>query len=159
MHQITSGLYDVEFAAIADVDGDGLEDVLTTANSERLIVISWRQSESGTSWSNMQIAIPSDSGAPKSIAVGDIDLDGRQDFVVATVINARGKRGNGIVWASHNGTPADPNDWTFFSLSGVDGLKYDLVILYDIDQDGDLDLITSEEIAKLGVVWYENPLR
>jgi len=29
--------------------------------------------------------------------------------------------------------------------------------LLDVDGDGDLDAVTSEQIDELGVVWYENP--
>ena len=31
--------------------------------------------------------------------------------------------------------------------------------LLDLDADGDLDVITCEEVDNLGVVWYENPAR
>jgi hypothetical protein len=27
----------------------------------------------------------------------------------------------------------------------------------DLDNDGDLDVITTEEVKNLGVIWYENP--
>ena len=33
----------------------------------------------------------------------------------------------------------------------------DLLEAVDLDGDGDLDLITCEEVADLGVIWYENP--
>ena len=42
-------------------------------------------------------------------------------------------------------------------LSGSDGTKHDLVALVDLDGDGDLDAITTEEVNNLGVIWYENP--
>jgi hypothetical protein len=31
--------------------------------------------------------------------------------------------------------------------------------LVDLDGDGDLDVLTCEERAGLGVIWYENPAR
>ena len=34
---------------------------------------------------------------------------------------------------------------------------HDLVALLDLDGDGDLDAITTEEVANPGVIWYENP--
>ena len=37
------------------------------------------------------------------------------------------------------------------------GVKFDLIQLLDLDQDGDLDLLTCEERDNLGVIWYENP--
>jgi hypothetical protein len=30
-------------------------------------------------------------------------------------------------------------------------------VLLDVDGDGDLDAVISEQIDELGVVWYENP--
>ena len=29
--------------------------------------------------------------------------------------------------------------------------------LADLDGDGDLDVLTCEEVGNLGVIWYENP--
>ncbi|CAN5363685.1 hypothetical protein BH23VER1_BH23VER1_20710 [soil metagenome] len=29
--------------------------------------------------------------------------------------------------------------------------------MVDLDEDGDLDLMTCEEVHHLGVIWYENP--
>lgn len=49
--------------------------------------------------------------------------------------------------------------WDERNISGVEGVKYDLVELRDLDGDGDLDVITCEERSDLGVVWYENPTR
>jgi hypothetical protein len=34
----------------------------------------------------------------------------------------------------------------------------DLIELIDLDTDGDLNVITCEEVANLGLFWYENPL-
>jgi hypothetical protein len=88
-----------------------------------------------------------------SSRAGDVDLDGRPD-VVFTCENARdGKRG--VMWLSRNGG----GGWDAHDISGPEGVKYDLVELIDLDADGDLDALTCEESANLGVVWYENPTR
>ena len=50
-------------------------------------------------------------------------------------------------------------DVSFFEISGGAGIKFDLVELVDLDGDEDLDVLTCEESANLGVIWYENPLR
>ena len=49
-------------------------------------------------------------------------------------------------------------------MSGPDGIKFDLSLLVDVDRDGDLDVLNTEEHDNaaggnpgLGVVWYENP--
>ena len=53
--------------------------------------------------------------------------------------------------------PPHAGSWTPHELSGRDGVKHDLIALVDLDADGDLDVITTEEVHNLGVIWYENP--
>jgi hypothetical protein len=58
-------------------------------------------------------------------------------------------------------TPA-PTDWTTRDIAGGVGIKFDVIRLIDLDHDGDLDVITSEEREHgggLGAIWYENPSR
>jgi len=58
----------------------------------------------------------------------------------------------------------------FANISGAPGEKFDLVLLLDLDRDGDLDVMTMEERDAtfgtirgmgrgLGVIWHENPTR
>jgi hypothetical protein len=49
---------------------------------------------------------------------------------------------------------------------GPQGVKFDLNLLLDVDADGDLDILNTEENDNaaggnpgLGLVWYENPTR
>ena len=49
--------------------------------------------------------------------------------------------------------------WKDHEISGTEGIKFDRIELIDLDQDGDLDLVTCEERVNLGVIWYENPVR
>ena len=69
------------------------------------------------------------------------------------------------MWLRFRGSPFQA-DWDVFDVSGPEGIKFDLNLLLDVDADGDLDVINSEENdnardgkAGLGVVWYENPTR
>ena len=75
---------------------------------------------------------------------------------MASFVKAKDKPG--LLWLSHDGSPFT-GKWTAHELSGVDGVKHDLVALVDLDGDGDLDVITTEEVANLGVIWYENPTK
>jgi hypothetical protein len=57
-------------------------------------------------------------------------------------------------------------EWDVFDVSGPEGVKFDLNLLLDVDADGDLDVINTEEANNsaggrpgLGLVWYENPVR
>jgi hypothetical protein len=38
-------------------------------------------------------------------------------------------------------------------------MKLDDIQLLDLDADGDLDVLTTEERTGWGVVWFENPAR
>ena len=63
---------------------------------------------------------------------------------------------NGLTWLSCHGPPRG-GVWQSYELSGSDGVKYDLLTLVDLDEDGDLDVLTTEEVRNRGVIWYENP--
>jgi len=95
--------------------------------------------------------------------VGDIDLDGRPDIVLSAD-RARGER-RGIVWLRYRDSPFEPA-WDAFDVTGPQGVKFDLNLLLDVDADGDLDILNTEEHDNaaggnpgLGLVWYENPTR
>lgn len=115
--------------------------------------------KSGKHWAVDSIPFPTGSGTVgKSAAIGDINQDGQND-VITTYDGAEDRIG--IFWSSfHEGT----NQWLHHNVSGLPGNKYDFAYLIDMDQDGDLDILSSEEnnnsstVAGLGVIWYENPL-
>lgn len=152
-HMITSGKHTVMFSHEADVDGDGLPDVVSASRSSQAIIFSRRLSVDGLLWAQTEIPIPATVGKGKGVSVGDINLDGVQDIALSTEASGL----EGVVWLSYSGDPTIVSNWTIHTVSGIDGEKYDIVQLYDIDGDGDLDIVTTEEIDDLGVIWYENP--
>ena len=91
-------------------------------------------------------------GTAKSVRVCDVDLNGQPDFVFSCE-QANGAR-HGVFWLSMG-----ENRFHRHPISGSDGVKFDLLQLLDLDADGDLDVITCEERANLGVIWYENPTK
>jgi len=132
------------------------------------------------SWMQREIrsldAVPRDSGQDdykvKGIACGNIDDDPRLDIVIST-----SGRGHGVfALMNMDDSLTDQSlhlqviaDTRFNSRKGI---KYDNVVLEDLDQDGDLDIITTEENGAsgvlgrllpglvtrgLGLVWFENP--
>lgn len=110
-------------------------------------------------WFNKSMAYPAFSGTRgKSVAVADLNQNGSVDLV-ASFEGALGKSG---VLAVHG---AFEETVTFTDISGKEGVKYDFVVLIDMDNDGDLDVLTCEETGEdgsksgLGVIWYENPIK
>jgi hypothetical protein len=140
------------FMTIADLDGDGVDDVLIAAEG----LVSWprRLDKSGDKWKEYVIPLSSHVGLAKGIAVGDVDQDGKLDIVV-TCWTATNK--TGVFWMSYVDSLTS-GIWNINEISGIKGSKFDLIQLFDIDGDGDLDVMTTEEAEGLGVIWYENPL-
>lgn len=112
-----------------------------------------RGTAEGPGWFSHRIELPGATiGTGKSIRGADVNLDGHEDFVYSCE-QAKGAK-HGVVWLdmARDGLKLRP-------ISGPEGVKFDLIQLLDLDADGDLDVITCEERANLGVFWYENPTR
>ncbi|MDO6436528.1 VCBS repeat-containing protein [Cyclobacterium sp. 1_MG-2023] len=115
--------------------------------------------KNGGIWESQTILFPDFVGErAKSVNIGDINNDGQLDLT-ATFSQSLGKSGVIAMMSFQTDNPY------FIDISGKEGVKYDFILLKDMDADGDLDLITSEETAAdgskkgLGVIWYENPIK
>jgi hypothetical protein len=140
------------FLRTADLDGDGLRDVLVAVREAGIL---WfrRLDKAGTSWEEQKIPFPGNTGTPKAVAAGDLDGDGDMDLVISCEHAAPPK--SGLVWLSRSS-----GTWRAREISGPRGIKFDRIELIDLDGDGDLDALTTEESDNgkgLGVIWYENP--
>lgn len=141
-HKVGAQGQEVMFIDHADFDGDGIRDIVAAARPRSIQIFSRGATRT--------IDLPEWSATAKAVRVGDIDNDGKPDIVLSCE-NATGKL-SGLLWYS-----GATGQWT--DISGPEGVKYDLIELVDLDLDGDLDIITCEETANLGVIWYENPLK
>lgn len=146
---------EVMFLELADLDKDGLQDVLVSSKPAEILWLR-RKDASGDAWDTHTIPYPAEHGTAKAVSVGDINLDGMLDLVVTTE-QAKAPL-KGMSWLSCEGSPL-AGKWGAHDISGVDGVKHDMAPLIDLDGDGDLDVITTEEVKNLGVIWYENPTR
>ncbi len=153
-HRIGSTGKEAMFLWPADFDRDGLLDVLV-ANRKTEIEFLRRVTLDPVVWEARTLSWPASAGSAKAIAVGDIDLDGELDIVCSA---EAANEGSGVVWLRGESGAAGES-WRRHDISGIPGGKYDRIELIDLDRDGDLDVLTSEERDALGVIWYENPVR
>ncbi len=147
-HSIGGQDREVMFVTSADLDGDGLEDVLTAAKP-REILFHRRLDRSGLRWETARIPLPETAGTAKAVRVADLDGDGQPEIVFSCE-QARGDL-EGVMMLKRVA-----GEWRARSLAGRPGVKYDLIELLDLTGNGRLDLITCEEADNLGVIWYEN---
>jgi hypothetical protein len=143
--------------AVADIDGDGLQDVVAAARLHRL---SWfeRLDATGRKWEEHRIHVPPMTGAVKAVHVADMDLDGLPDLVV-TFAEADAPL-SGVYWFRQPANPVS-TAWDASDISGPEGSKFDAVVIGDFDGDGDPDVAATDEHDNttgdgLGLVWYAN---
>ncbi len=136
-----------EVMFLTQADGD----VVAAVRPKELVWFK-RKDKSGDRWESQSIAIPAEAGTAKGVAVGDIDGDGKKDLVFSCE-NAKGKLG--VMWMKQQ----VDGKWEAHDIGGKEGEKFDLVELIDLDGDGDLDVMTTEERELNAVVWYENPFK
>lgn len=153
-HLIGANGEEIMFATLVDLDQDGRLDLLAAVKPQRIFY--FRRTGAGPeSWDSFSISMPSVAGTAKAVAVGDIDIDGQLDLVFSCEHASDSL--SGVMWMSYRDSPTT-SGWDASDISGPEGTKFDLVELIDLDQDGDLDVLTCEETENLGIIWYENPL-
>jgi hypothetical protein len=124
----------------ADIDGDGLIDVISNASETN--EISWYKNLNGpTQFGNKQIISSNSSGNGFGVPF-DIDNDNDIDII--------SKSGSNLVW--YNNTDGMGN---FSSAINIPNTEPGSVHLADIDNDNDLDIISSNNSGN-SIHWYEN---
>jgi hypothetical protein len=141
------------FMDVADLDSNGSLDVVVPINYPGGSEISLANllSDERASLLVIDESILTDS-VIKAAGIADLDLDGINEIVITS---EKGDLGIGY-FRSASGSFLEKWTWVPIFDSLVHA-KYDLVAFADVDHDGDLDIITSEERQGLGVIWLENP--
>ena len=147
-HMIGGVQYEVMFLDVGDINKNQNMDIICATRNMMMLQFE----KKSKTWKANSIPNPNNVNNGKSVAIGDIDGDGNFDLVHTS--NTGGNRKvSGVMWMKYS-----KSTWSAYDISGSLGVKFDIVELIDLDDDGDLDVVTCEENDNLGVFWYENPL-
>ncbi|MEM6820876.1 MAG: VCBS repeat-containing protein [Verrucomicrobiota bacterium] len=158
VQSITSSSWKPKGARPVDIDGDKEMDLLATfsasAGSNRILCFKKVTAGGQVAWLPLPFPLSGDQGEILEIALGDVDRDGFKDIL--TSFEKAEAPLEGLLWFQHSGKSALA-DWKRYPLSGSSGRTFTALELYDIDKDGDQDVISIESGENQGVVWFENP--
>lgn len=143
------------FLDIVDLNEDGRQDIIA-ADIAAGVFLFEKLDDNGKQWKDsLLFTYPEMVGnRGKSVACVDVDNDGAHEIVTSY---EEAENAYGVIYSKYN---RDTHTWDHFPISSKAGIKYDKILPFDIDNDGDWDIFTTEERENkngLGVIWYENP--
>lgn len=146
------------FMEVADVNDDQIDDFVFAGGNRgklaRKLVVLLRTNRTGIPEFREIVLDQPCGNFPKGVAVIDVerDLPGNEVVVLPK---------QGDLWmASWSGNPMKTENWKTTPLPSSDSQtrkKMDNAYPIDIDGDGDIDIVTTEENGRWGVIWFENP--
>jgi hypothetical protein len=146
-----------EDAVMADLDGDGAMDVVSSCEgNNRTVFIHWAPTDKekyldAAAWTTEPF--PTTQGVQMWMYALPMNVDDRNgiDLIV-------GSKGSGatIGWLQSPKNPREMSEWTFHPLYSAGWIMS--LEAHDMDGDGDLDVLASDRKgSKHGVLWLENP--
>ncbi len=156
-HGIGAAGREIMFLDVADINGQPPLDVAAAIKATDVETFAAPSPLAPEPWKSRTFTPSAEKiGTAKAVRIADINNDGKLDAVCSCEGATAPK--SGVYWFTLDSGDADNGSTPeIHDISGPEGVKFDLIELVDLDDDGDLDVMTCEERDNLGVVWYENP--
>ncbi len=138
---ITNTADGVRWIDAADIDGDGLSDILS-ANKFGSNISWYKNNVGGTFSPRQQIAFLDQT---IHVSTGDLDGDGDIDIVASTIPDQR------IVWFENLDGQGNFSNQKIISSIALNAF---FLLVEDIDADGDLDVMSGGDASR--IEWFEN---